>query len=227
MKFDKDKINPNLLLYWLFGLTLLAFSVIFVLSVGVYGINHEFDALKKETEAQNKEYETEIEDLKQRVTLLAEHVSEEMEVRTVEEAKKNPVGIPVSGQAVIVSDPSNEEEEEIDLDNSDEVSADLKFMNSYTLEISVSRGTKVIASGNGVVTYVGEDDIYGHIVKIDHGNGYVSVYRYSEEPKIKEGDEVLKGQMIYEVAKYKGILAYHILYENNYINPIEMIEISG
>ena len=101
------------------------------------------------------------------------------------------------------------------------------LMNPSTLEISVSKGAKIIAAGNGVVSEVKEDDIYGYLVKIDHQNGYETVYRYDEEPKIAKGDEVLKGQMIFEVTKLKGTLAYHILYENTYINPFDMIEISG
>jgi hypothetical protein len=156
----------------------------------------------------------------------------ENENKSIEDAKKNPVGIPVSGQATIVSEPKDEDNSESgnevqDINQGGNASFEDTLMNPYTLEISLQRGAKVIATGNGIVADVSEDDIYGYMVKIDHQNGYMTVYRYDEEPKISKGDEVLKGQMILEVTKYKGTLAYHILYENTYINPFDMIEISG
>ena len=233
---DNNDKKGSLIMYWLLMLTLIFLAVNIVLVVSVVRISSDFSSLKNTTTIKNEEYETEIENLQQKVALLAEHVSIENENKSIEEAKKNPVGIPVSGQATIISEP---EESDVTItegsaESSTNVSAsgeDSSFedslMNPYTLEISVSKGAKIIATGNGVVSEVKEDDIYGYLVKIDHQNGYETVYRYDEEPKIAKGDEVLKGQMIFEVTKLKGTLAYHILYENTYINPFDMIEISG
>ena len=231
---DNNDKKGSLIMYWLLMLTLIFLAVNIVLVVSVVRISSDFSSLKNTTTKQNEEYETEIENLQQKVALLAEHVSMENENKANEEAKKNPIGIPVSGQATIISDPAekNGTEEsastEQNLSSSGEgTSFEDSLMNPYTLEISVSDGAKIIATGNGVVSEVKEDDLYGYLVKIDHQNGYETIYRYAEEPKIAKGDEVLKGQMIFEVTKFKGILAYHILYENTYINPFDMIEISG
>ena len=226
---DNDRKKSNAFMYWTLMLTLIFLAVSVVLFVSMLKLGKEFNELKETTENQNKAYETEITNLQQKVTLLAEHLTVEFENKSIEEAKKKPVGIPVSGQATIISEPVTEEEGYTGLTpvQSNEVPFEDSRMNPYTLEISVVKGSKIIATGNGVVSQVSEDDIYGHIVKIDHGNGYVTIYRYDEEPKINQGDEVLKGQMIFEVTKYKGTLAYHILYENTYINPFDMIEISG
>ena len=234
---DNNDKKGSLIMYWLLMLTLIFLVVNIVLVVSFVRISSDFSSLKNTTTIQNEEYETEIENLQQKVALLAEHVSIENENKSIEEAKKNPVGIPVSGQAEIITDP---EETEVQStaeagDNSlqnltvsgEDTSFEDNLMNPYTLEISVSEGAKIIATGNGIVSEVKEDDLYGYIVKIDHENGYETVYRYDEEPKIAKGDEVLKGQMIFEVTKLKGTLAYHILYENTYINPFDMIEISG
>ena len=230
---DNNVKKGTLLMYWLLMLTLLFLAVNIILVVSVVNISRDFSELKTTTTTQNRDYENEITNLQQKVALLAEHVSIENENKSIEEAKKNPVGSPVSGQATIISEP--EEPEEIDETEpseiadtpEDEGSFEDNLLNPYTLEISVSRGSKIIASGKGIVSYVGEDDLYGYIVKVDHQNGYSTFYRYSEEPKVNQGAEVLKGQMIYEVTKNKGTLAYHILYENTYINPFDMIEISG
>ena len=223
---DNNDKKGSLIMYWLLMLTLIFLAVNIVLVVSVVRISNDFSSLKNTTTIQNEEYETEIENLQQKVALLAEHVSIENENKEIEEAKKNPIGIPVSGQATIISDPEETEEANITV-SGEGTSFEDNLMNPYTLEISVADGAKIIATGNGVVSEVSEDDIYGYLVRIDHQNGYETVYRYAEEPKIAKGDEVLKGQMIFEVTKFKGILAYHILYENTYINPFDMIEISG
>lgn len=223
---DNNDKKGSLIMYWLLMLTLIFLAVNIVLVVSVVRISNDFSSLKNTTTIQNEEYETEIENLQQKVALLAEHVSIENENKEIEEAKKNPVGIPVSGQATIISDPEDAKEANITV-SGDDTSFEDSLMNPYTLEISVGDGAKIIATGNGVVSEVSEDDIYGYLVRIDHQNGYETIYRYAEEPKIAKGDEVLKGQMIFEVTKFKGILAYHILFENTYINPFDMIEISG
>ena len=231
---DNNDKKGGLIMYWLLMLTLIFLAVNIVLVVSVVRISSDFSTLKDTTTVKNEEYETEIENLQQKVALLAEHVSMENENKANEEAKKNPIGIPVSGQATIISDPeesdANEDGDTLSQNltsSGEDTSFEDNLMNPYTLEISVSEGAKIIATGNGVVSEVSEDDIYGYLVKIDHLNGYETIYRYNEEPKIAKGDEVLKGQMIFEVTKFKGILAYHILYENTYINPFDMIEISG
>ncbi len=220
---DNNRKNNSVLMYWLLMMTLIFLAVNVVFVVTFIRINSDFNDLKTITEEQNKDYETEISNLKQKVALLAEHVTIENENKSIEEAKRMPIGIPVSGQATILSDPAEGEDEGETVGNEFEDS----LMNPYTLEISLEKGAKIIATGNGTVSEVSGDDIYGYLVKIDHQNGYQTVYRYSEEPKIKQGDEVLKGQMIFESTKNKGTLAYHILYENTYINPFDMIEISG
>lgn len=229
---ENNKKSNSLLMYWLLMLTLIFLAVNIIFLVSLVKISSDFNSFQKDSLEQNKDYETEISNLQQKVALLAERVSVENENKSIEDAKKNPVGIPVSGQATIISEPKDEDNPESgnevqDINQGENASFEDTLMNPYTLEISLQRGAKVIATGNGIVADVSEDDIYGYMVKIDHQNGYMTVYRYDEEPKISKGDEVLKGQMIFEVTKYKGTLAYHILYENTYINPFDMIEISG
>ena len=227
---ENNKKSNSLIMYWLLMLTLIFLAVNIVFLVSLIKISTDFNSFQETSLQQNYDYETEISNLQQKVALLAERVSVDIENKNIEDAKKNPIGIPVSGQATIVSEPKAEDVEsnpEPAENNATDQPFEDTLMNPYTLEISLQRGAKVIATGNGVVADVSEDDIYGYIVKIDHQNGYMSVYRYDEEPKISKGDEVLKGQMIFEVTKYKGTLAYHILYENTYINPFDMIEISG
>ena len=221
--------KSNIVMYWLLMLTLIFLSVSVVFIISMVNMSSDFKTFVDKTTKQNEEYEDEISNLQQKVAFLAENITAENENKNLEEAKKNPIGIPVSGNATIISEPKESADSSFwgDDTSTEGESFEDSLMNPYTLEISVEKGAKIIAAGNGIVEDVAEDDLYGYIVKINHQNGYMTVYRYDEEPKINKGDEVLKGQMIFEVSKNKGILAYHILYENTYINPFDMIEISG
>ena len=61
------------------------------------------------------------------------------------------------------------------------------------VEFTATEGSTVVAAGKGVVTAVEEDEVYGNRVVIDHGNGYVSIYRNKGESQVKAGDEVARG----------------------------------
>jgi murein DD-endopeptidase MepM/ murein hydrolase activator NlpD len=57
-------------------------------------------------------------------------------------------------------------------------------------------GVEVQAVASGVVTYAGEKQGYGHMVKINHGNGYETLYAHDEKLLVTPGDIVKKGQVI-------------------------------
>lgn len=65
------------------------------------------------------------------------------------------------------------------------------------LDLAVALGTKVIATANGTVSAVYQDDFMGTVVEIDHGNGLVSQYAsLAEVPTVKVGDAVKTGTVI-------------------------------
>lgn len=57
-------------------------------------------------------------------------------------------------------------------------------------------GVDVQAVASGVVTYAGEKQGYGMLVKVNHGNGYETLYAHDEKLLVKPGDIVKKGQVI-------------------------------
>ena len=60
-----------------------------------------------------------------------------------------------------------------------------------------SENNTVYSVCDGVVTSVDSNSLDGYVVKIQHDDGFVSVYSsLGEELKIKEGDKVKKGQEI-------------------------------
>ena len=65
------------------------------------------------------------------------------------------------------------------------------------LDLAVTLGTKVIATADGTVSAVYQDDFMGTVVEIDHGNGLVSQYAsLAEVPTVKVGDAVKTGTVI-------------------------------
>lgn len=85
----------------------------------------------------------------------------------------------------------------------------------------------VVATGDGVVTSVREDSIYGNCIVIDHGNGYVSIYKNQATPKVCEGDEVVRGAILYVGGLEDNKLGYQMTHLDVYVDPMEVIEING
>jgi murein DD-endopeptidase MepM/ murein hydrolase activator NlpD len=57
-------------------------------------------------------------------------------------------------------------------------------------------GTDVKAVASGVVTVAEDKQGYGMMVKVNHGNGYETLYAHDEKLLVKPGDIVKKGQVI-------------------------------
>lgn len=92
---------------------------------------------------------------------------------------------------------------------------------------AASEGSFVIAAATGTVIAVEDNEEYGHSISIDHGNGYVTIYKNKGEAQVKVGDEVLKGMTLYIVSEENTSLGYQMLFQGNYINPMEMLSIRG
>ena len=66
---DNNDKKGSLIMYWLLMLTLIFLVVNIVLVVSFVRISSDFSSLKNTTTIQNEEYETEIENLQQKVAL--------------------------------------------------------------------------------------------------------------------------------------------------------------
>ena len=95
------------------------------------------------------------------------------------------------------------------------------------VEFTATEGSTVVAAGKGVVTAVEEDEVYGNRVVIDHGNGYVSIYRNKGESEVKAGDEVASGTTLFMVTEDNRQLGYQIKENDVYIDPTTIIAIKG
>ncbi len=88
-------------------------------------------------------------------------------------------------------------------------------------------GAMVVATAGGTVTAVNDDSVYGHNVWVDHGNGYVTVYRNVGQVKVKKGEMVTSGTTLFLVGEEGGKLGYQMMKDGVYINPMDMLAISG
>ena len=69
------------------------------------------------------------------------------------------------------------------------------------LMIKADVNQEVVAAFCGTVESVTEDSVNGTMITVDMGNGYKAVYGQMKDVNVKEGDAVVKGQAIGNVAQ--------------------------
>lgn len=164
---------------------------------------------KTELAEKNKELETQITELNGTVQILSDTVNEkvENEAKLTEQLEKQslPTEFPLTGSASMEEGTEGE----------------------VICIFNASVGTTVVATASGTVTAVNDDEEYGRNVWIDHGNGYITVYRNQGEAMVKQGDTVVQGSTLFLVGEDNTKLGYQMLKDGSYINPTEMLSISG
>jgi murein DD-endopeptidase MepM/ murein hydrolase activator NlpD len=95
------------------------------------------------------------------------------------------------------------------------------------IDISVPRGTKVIAPADGVVVFCGTKNGYGNAMVIDHGFGLVTRYGHLDAFNVRPGQRVRRGDVIAFSGNTGRSTAPHLHYEvwvnDQMRNPIEYI----
>lgn len=219
-KFTRARIN--------FVKTLIA--LMFLALVGYVGLTSYYNTIvmSRETALRlklgelnetNAKLQEENEQLLDKVSILSKTVNEKVDAEKEQEEKNMPSGFPLSGTADV-----EEQEELLEMDDG-EIRRPLIYFDA-------SDGVSVVAAGAGVVSFVDTDNKYGYQVFIDHGNGYTTIYRSGTMPKVKEGDEVVRGTLLYEMEEdddneYACIMAYQVMQNGEYINPTDVMEING
>lgn len=64
------------------------------------------------------------------------------------------------------------------------------------LDVAVPVGTRIRAAGGGTIVEVGDDAKYGRFVRMEHRDGYESLYAHASEILVKQGDKVAAGHTI-------------------------------
>lgn len=187
--------------YYLTAHVLEASNTIETLSLELEEVTEEKDLLANENE-----------ELKEKVSILSDTVNSKVkqeEEREAEMAKVYiPTGFPLQGTATY-----NEEKTTLD--------------GQPIAEFEAGQGTSVIATAQGSVSSIAGDASAGYIVMVDHGNGYFSVYRNGSKPKVEVGEEVNTSTKIFVIESGSETLGYQIIQENEYIDPLSLMEIYG
>ena len=181
--------------------------------------------MKADNEALTAEKDT----LESKVVSLEETLSrkEEQEHELVAAHEENyiPKGFPMSGAAQIKEEDAGAEEGDAAQDDGAlKVEAKEEWKE---LIFVAAEGTKVVATAPGTVKEVREAEGEVSYVVIDHGNGYVTTYRNLGSPIVEEGSQILKGGVLFLVGEKNTETGYSIRKEEEYIDPLELIEIKG
>jgi len=149
--------------------------------------------------------------LNSKITVLSETVSKKMATEDAisQEESENamPKGFPLSGTATMEEITDAEEHP--------------------MLEFTAADGVNIVSTGTGVVLSIDADEQYGNKIVIDHGNGYQSIYRNSGTPLVKTGETLGKGYILFTVGEDNTKLGYEITQNEEYIDPMTLIEING
>lgn len=168
-----------------------------------------WDKSKDELIRENKELQQEIDSLNEKVQILSETVNQktmnEEQLTAILEKQSVPTGFPLSKSA----------------------SMDMVTVGDPMCIFTASAGAMVVSTATGEVIAVNDDPEYVHNIWIDHGNGYITIYRNSGEVKVKQGEKVNAGNALFLISGDNGKLGYQMMQDGSYIDPMTVLEISG
>lgn len=91
------------------------------------------------------------------------------------------------------------------------------------IDWALSYGSPIYASDGGTVTASGWGGGYGKMIKINHGNGYETLYAHCSKLVVSSGKKVAKGQLIGYVGSTGNSTGPHLHFEirknGAYLNP--------
>lgn len=182
--------------------------------------------MKEENETLTEEKES----LESRVSSLEETLArkEEQEHELVAAHEENyiPRGFPMSGAAQIKEEDTAADEGDAQAQDDGTLKVEAKA-EWKELIFTAAEGTKVVATAPGTVKEVREAEGEVSYVVIDHGNGYITTYRNLGSPIVEEGSQVVKGVALFLVGEENTETGYSIRKDDEYIDPLELIEIKG
>ena len=240
MEKEKKKLTEKQVI----RILMICIGVMLICVIGMFvctiKLSNENKVLQNEILEMHDQYELEKRELSEKVTLLSNQLTAWIEEEEAQAQKKVPTGLPVSGKVItiesepiiIATEPEGTGQEETDdeaTENDGETADEEETVVEQeipTVVFGVKKETQIVAAGAGEVKSV-ESGADGTSVMIDHGNGYVSVYLFKGNAKVKVGDEVLRGTLLFEVTSNNAKFSFQILENGNYVNPMELMEIHG
>ena len=81
------------------------------------------------------------------------------------------------------------------------------------IDIAATRGTPILATASGKVSFAGWSSGYGYLVKIDHGSGVETYYGHCSKLYVSAGDTVEAGEQIAAVGSTGNSTGNHLHFE--------------
>lgn len=100
------------------------------------------------------------------------------------------------------------------------------------IDYAAPRGTPILAAGSGRIVFAGRTRGYGNLIKIQHSNGYLTLYAHQKAFRrgIKKGKYVKQGEVIGYVGSTGLSTGPHLhfgLYKNGQaINPARVVQVT-
>ena len=95
------------------------------------------------------------------------------------------------------------------------------------VDFAAEPGTRVIATGPGVVSYSGYKTGYGYVVEITHPTGYLTRYGHNSRNLVREGAAIQKGQPIAIIGSTGRSTGTHVHFEverdGSTLNPMRYL----
>lgn len=95
------------------------------------------------------------------------------------------------------------------------------------MDIAVPTDSYVRAAGGGTVVDVGEDEVYGRFVVLDHGGGYTSLYGHASLTLVVRGQQVRQREVIALSGSTGRSTAPHlhfeILLDGEVVDPLTLV----
>jgi len=81
------------------------------------------------------------------------------------------------------------------------------------IDIRAEVGTPILAAAPGTVYFSGWQRSYGRLIKVEHDNGFVTLYAHNLQNFVEAGDRVEAGTVIGTVGRSGRATAYHLHFE--------------
>jgi murein DD-endopeptidase MepM/ murein hydrolase activator NlpD len=95
------------------------------------------------------------------------------------------------------------------------------------MDIKADAGAPIVAAAAGVVISSDEEPGYGHVIRIEHDSGFVTVYAHNLENLVAVGDRVSAGTIIASVGRSGRASTPHLHFEVRHegivYNPLHML----
>lgn len=83
----------------------------------------------------------------------------------------------------------------------------------YGQDFAVNIGTPVYTPADGIVRYAATQAGFGKVVKIDHGNGYLTIFAHLSSIAVKRGQKINRGELLGRSGNTGRSAGPHLHYE--------------